>query len=238
MQIRERAVYLARGALSGFFFLSYGLAALPFAPILMLPIWNGRAMRLVVRVFYRIFVFFAGLTNLYRIEMDESTKAQLNACQGKIVVMNHLSLIDICILMALLPDSTALAKAAAKNNPFLAMTVKKALIANDEDPIKVIEEVKRFLQQGVNVIIFPQGTRGGKRLRRGAARLALAAKAEISVFHIAYDPLPLAKGQPWWDVGNREIVISLTGRGVVKAEGENTHANAIKLTELIGAKIG
>lgn len=226
-----------RSILSGVFFLSYGLAALPFAPILMLPGWTPRGVRRVIRVFYRLFVFFARLTRLYRVELDAATREALNACRGKIVVANHLSLIDICILIAHLPDSTAIAKAAAKKNPFLGMVVKKMLIANDEDPEKTIEAVKKFLSEGVNVIVFPQGTRGGKSLKRGAARLALSARVPIHAFHFSYDPLILAKRAPWWDVGDREIVITLTDRGELKSADESSHQAAARLTTLIGDKI-
>ena len=222
-----------RSLLSGFFFVSYGLGALPFAPVLMLPVWTGRASRFVVRSFYRIFVFFARLTRLYRIDFDEATRAALRNCRGKIVVANHLSLIDICILMACLPDSTAIAKSAAKKNPFLSMVVKKALISNDGDPVETIRSAKALLKAGVNIIVFPQGTRGGTTLKRGAARLALAAKVPIAAFHLAYDPLPLAKGQPWWDVGEREIRVSLSYRGECVAVGESTHQEAVELTDKI-----
>lgn len=226
-----------RSLLSGVFFLSYGLAALPFAPILMLPGWTPRAVRRVIRAFYRLFVFFARLTRLYRVEMSPATRRVLAQCRGKVVVANHLSLIDICILIAHLPDSTAIAKAAAKKNPFLAMVVKKMLIANDEDPEKTIAEVKRLLSEGVNVIVFPQGTRGGTSLKRGAARFALFAHVPIHAFHLSYDPLILAKGAPWWDVGAKEIVISLSDRGEIRPSGESSHQAAAELTTLIGEKI-
>ena len=233
-----KLVRMARSALSGFFFVSYGLAALPAAPVLMLPIWNGRSVRWIIRFFYKTFVFFARLTRLYRVEIDARTKAQLTECRGKVVVMNHLSLVDICVLMAHLPDSTVVAKSATLRNPFLSMVVKRGFIVNNEDPNEVIESARRALSDGVNVIVFPQGTRGGETLKRGAAHFALAAQADISVFRVSYDPLALAKGQPWWDVGDREIVISLVGAGTLSAKGENTHAAARRLTELIGERIG
>lgn len=222
-----------RSLLSGFFFVSYGLGALPFAPMLLLPVWTGGAARLVVRWFYRIFVFFARLTRLYRVDFDEATRAALRACRGKVVVANHLSLIDICILMAYLPDSTAIAKSVAKKNPFLSMVVRKVLISNDGEPEETIKLATRLLHEGVNVIVFPQGTRGGATLKRGAARLALATKAPIAAFHLAYDPIPLAKGQPWWDVGEREIMVKLTFRGECSAAGESNHQAAVELTDKI-----
>lgn len=226
-----------RSLLSGVFFFSYGAAALPFAPLLILPWWSPRVARGCVRLFYRIFVFFARLTALYRVEIDEATRTALTSCRGKIIVANHVSLIDVCILMAHLPDTSALAKAAAKKNPFLGMVVKKILISNDNDPEVTVRAVGKLLSEGVNVIVFPQGTRGGKSLKRGAARFALACGAPIAAFRLSYDPLVLAKDQPWWDVGAKEIVIRLSYCGELQPEGASTHAAAVALTEKIGEKI-
>ena len=226
-----------RSLLSGLFFISYGLAALPFALVLTLPIWNGRSLRFVVRWFYRVFVFFARLTRLYRVELDATTRAALANCRGKIIVANHLSLIDICILMAYLPDSTAIAKSAAKRNPFLSMVVRKIFILNDGEPTETVARATALIKKGVNIIVFPQGTRGGAGLKRGAARLALAAAVPIATFHLAYEPLILAKGQPWWDVGNREIKIRLSYRGECAAMGKDNHHEAVQLTAYIGEKI-
>lgn len=226
-----------RSILSGIFFFSYGAAALPFAPILMLPVWTPRAVRRLVRVFYKLFVFFARLTRLYRVEMDDATRQALANCRGNVIVANHLSLIDICILIAHLPDSTAIAKAAAKKNPFLGMVVKKMLIANDEDPEVTIASVGKFLADGVNVIVFPQGTRGGTTLKRGAARFALSSGRPIRAFRLSYDPLILAKGAPWWDVGDKEIVINLSYRGELVPASTSSHHAAVELTHLIGEKL-
>lgn len=226
-----------RALLAGLFFVCYGAFALPFALLLLLPIWPSRTVRFLVRLFYRLFVFFAHMTRLYRVRLDEETLRSLKSCRGRIVVANHVSLIDICILFAFLPDSTALAKAQARRNPFLGMVVKKMLIANDENPEVTIERVRGFLAKGVNVVVFPQGTRGGTSLRRGAARFALATGATISVFRLDYDPVVLAKGQPWWDMGAREIVIDLKSRGEIVPQDGSSHAAAIALTNLIGEKI-
>ena len=122
---------VARGALSGLFFAAYGLFALPFALLLTVPVWPKRGIRAVVRVFYRLFVLFARLTRLFRVECSAADRAALRALRGKVVVMNHVSLIDIVILVAHLGDSVCIAKAAIKRNPFLSAVVKSVFIAND-----------------------------------------------------------------------------------------------------------
>lgn len=231
------ALAYLRGALSGVFFVSYGLAALPAAPFLILPVLTAGGVRRAIRLFYKIFVFFAHLTRLYRVELDAETREALANCRGRLIVCNHVSLIDICILLAHLPDSTGLAKAQAKKNPFLGPVIRKMLITNDENPEVTLAKVKDLLTAGVNVIVFPQGTRGGTTLKRGAARLALASGATISAFHLDYDPVVLAKGQPWWEMGTKEIKIHLQFRGEIVPLGDSTHQAAVELTKRIGGLI-
>lgn len=233
-------VRIPRALLSGFFFLFYGVFALPFA--LLLPVLPRRAGRWVVRVFYRLFVLLARLTGLYVVHLDASPPPRRPASsrtspRGRIVVMNHVSLIDICVLLAHLPDAVCIAKASTKLNPFLAMEVRKLFIANDKGGAATIAEAKAHLDRGIHVVVFPQGTRGGAKFHRGAARLALATGAAIEAWHIAYDPVVLAKGQPWWDVGDRIIRIALAHRGTIRPEGPNDHRTAVALTARIAAAI-
>lgn len=230
-----------RSLLSGLFFLAYGLAALPFALLLMLPGWTPRMTRRIVRLFYRLFVFFGRLTRLFDLQYDEPTRTALSACRGRVVVMNHLSLVDVCMLIATLPDSTAIVKSATLRNPFLGMVVRRAFIPNTDDPERVTERVCRALNAGVNVIVFPEGTRrapgDARPLRRGAARLALAAGVPIACFHIDYEPIALAKGQPWWDVGSHMISVRLRACGEIPVSGPSTHAAAVALTETLRERL-
>lgn len=232
----SRPTRFVRGALSGLFFLVYGLFALPFAVIL--PFLPKRWGRWAVRFFYRLFVFAARMTGVYRVVFAEGSREALAALRGRIVVMNHVSLIDICVLLSFIPDAVCIAKAAAKRNPFLSAVVRRLFIANDRGPEETVTEVRGYLSRGVNVVVFPQGTRGGGKLHRGAARLALASGTEIAAVRIDYDPVILAKGQPWWDVGDRIITIRLAFRGMLTPEGEDSHRNAVALTERIAALIG
>ncbi len=231
-------VRIVRGALSGFFFFAYGFFSLPFAVLLLVPIWPKKLVRIVVRAFYVLFVVLARATHLFRVECSSEDRSRLRSIRGSIVVMNHVSLIDIVILMAHLGDSTAIAKAAAKRNPFLGAVVRSMFIANDSGSEATLDIVREHLERGVNTIVFPEGTRippdaPDHRLTRGAARLALATGAPLEACHIEYDPPVLGKKQPWWDVGVRQIVVKLSYRGQVPATGENNYRNAVSLTEKI-----
>lgn len=236
-------IRLPRALLSGSFFVLYGLLALPFAILLPLPFIPKSWGRWGVRFFYRLFVLLARLTGLYTVrftptQTPPNPKNQTpDSPLGRIIVMNHVSLIDICVLLAHLPDAVCIAKAAAKRNPFLSAVVSKVFISNDKGGEETLAEAKDYLGRGIHVVVFPQGTRGGEKLQRGAARLALATRAEIQAYHVDYDPVVLAKGQPWWDVGDKIIRITLSERGLIVPEGPNDHRTAVALTARIADKI-
>ena len=220
-------VRLPRSALSGAFFVVYGLFALPLA--VLLPFMTRRAGRMSVRMLYRLFVFLARTTGLYAVKFDPPPEAPDG--RGRVIVMNHVSLIDICVLLANLPDSICIAKASAKSNPFHSVVVNRLMIANDSGGEKTVADAVRHIADGVNVVVFPQGTRGGESLRRGAARIALAARCDVVAYRISYDPVVLAKGQPWWDVGDKVIRVSVALRGTLRAEGPNDRPAAVAMTE-------
>ncbi len=234
----RRPVRLARGALSGLFFFSYGLFCIPAGALLFFPVWPKSLVRRVVRLFFRLFCFMAKTTRLFRVECSAEDRERLRSIRGSVVVMNHVSLIDVVILMAHLGDSAGIAKAAAKRNFFLGSVVRNMFISNDAGAENAIEESRRCLGRGVNVVVFPEGTRvppdaAAHHLNRGAARLALAASAPVEACHIEYDPPVLGKNQPWWDVGDRQILVKLSYRGTVPAIGENNYSNAVEITERI-----
>ena len=209
--------------------MAYGAFALPFAAVL--PFLTRRAGRASLRMFYRLFLVTARMTGLYVVRFEPPPPSPDG--RGRVIAMNHVSLIDICVLLANLPDSVCIAKASAKGNPFLSAVVNRLMIANDGGGEKTVAEAVEFISEGVNVVVFPQGTRGGETLRRGAARIALAARCDMVAYRISYDPVVLAKGQPWWDVGDKTIGISVELAGTLRAEGRNDRPAAVAMTEKI-----
>ena len=226
-------VRLARSMLAALFFVAYGLFGLVIG-VLVSPFCSRRTARALVRRAYRLFVGAGRLTGLFRVEAPD-----LRAVRGEIVVMNHLSLIDVVVLLSLLGDSTCVVKAAIRRNPFLRAVVGRIFIFNDEDPAVTRERVCASLAEGTNVVVFPEGTRipaaaSVHPLRRGAARLALAAQAPVRVLHLAVTPPVLAKGQSWHRVGDRTVVYRIESRGVLRPEGADDYRHAVALTHQIG----
>ncbi len=231
----------ARSVLGGFFFVAYALGGLAIGmvvfPALAL-LGAGRAKRAVVRASWRLFVGLARVTGLFRVEVSPEGRRRLAEARGCVVVANHPSLIDVVILVAMLSDSTALAKAATRRNVFHSLIVRGAFLVNDS-PGRLLEEAGRFLSEGVNVVVFPEGSRtpiGGelRPFQRGAAQMAARAHAPVLPVTIDFDPPVLAKGQAWHDLGARTIVVRLRVHDAIEPDslsGATPHAVAVALTD-------
>ena len=241
---RRLWIRLPRSALALFFFLAFGVGGIVLGCILFPPLMlfrARRAMRALVRSCYRLFVWLARVTGMIRVELSAEDRARLASMRGCVVAASHPSLIDVVVLLAYLPDSTAVAKAAAGRNFFYSRVVNAAFLVND-DPRRVLDDAKDLLARGVNLAIFPEGTRTpadapNRKLHRGAAQLALHAGAPVACVSVACDPPVLAKGQPWWDVGDRTITFTLRVCGeipVTMPEPDAVpHAAAVALTDQV-----
>lgn len=237
-------VRAARAVLAALFFAGFaaggvlmGFLLFPLLPFVGRGDAGRRRMRGCVRAAYRLFVWAARVTGLFRVEASPEDMRLVASSRGRVVVANHVSLIDVVLLMSVLPDSTAVAKVAASRNPFYSRVVRSAFIVND-DPAGVLSAASDLLAAGVDVIVFPEGTRTSsgvkRRLHRGAAQIALRAGARIMCVSISCDPQVLAKGQAWWDVGARTVRYGLKVRGEIVPPpietGASTHSAAAALT--------
>jgi 1-acyl-sn-glycerol-3-phosphate acyltransferase len=234
-----------RGCLSSVFFIIYGLGSLVIGfgilPILFL--FGSRVSwvaRLIIRVSYIIFVWLAKVLRLFRVEVDKASLNKIKSVHSHVVVANHPSLIDIVILTSLLPPSTGFAKKDAARNPFYSRVVKSVFIPN-EDPAIALEEGIKALKSGLNVIIFPQGTRTrqgeDRKLHRGAANVALRAGVPVLPIRIKTNVPVLGKSQPWWDVGSSIVVYTIEAGDVLFSDEAPSRAAAIELTKRIGKEI-
>ena len=241
---RRLWVRVPRGFLALFFFLAFGIGGLLLGcvvfPLLMF-FRARRAMRTVVRTSYRLFVWAGRMTGLFRVVLSPEDRARFKVMRGRVVVASHPSLIDVVILLALLPDTTAVAKAAAGRNFFYSRIVNAAFLVND-NPLRLLDEARDLLARGGNLVIFPEGTRTPvdapqHKLHRGAAQIALHAGAPVQCVSVVCNLPVLAKGQPAWDVGDRIVTFTLRACGEIPVEAPVSdtvqHAAAVVLTARI-----
>jgi 1-acyl-sn-glycerol-3-phosphate acyltransferase len=111
-------------------------------------------------------------------------------------------------LMALTPRVRCIVKHELWGNRYLKGVVRAAgYIRNDLDPAATIAACRAALDQGNNLLIFPEGTRSRPgeplRFRRGVANIAMLTGAPIQLVVISCNPLTLTKGEPWYRVPSR-----------------------------------
>lgn len=164
-----------------------------------------RVQRAMHHVF-RLFVLQMSLLGVMRCRTEGRERLRRG---GVLVVANHPSLIDVVLLIALMPEADCIVKQALWRNPFLRWPVAWAdYIPNSDSADQLVESAAAKLRAGRSLIVFPEGTRTRRgrplSLQRGAARIALAAGAEVLPVTIACEPAMLGKDDPWYLVPARQ----------------------------------
>lgn len=246
-------VRVPRSCLSAVFFAFFGLGGLiigggvfPFLLLFGRSASIRKLMRKLVRASWWLFVAGARITGLFRVVVSPEDRERLANAHGRVIVANHITLIDIVVLATCLQDATSIAKAAAGRNFFYSRIVRSVFLVND-DPVHVMDEARQLLENGTNVVVFPEGTRvpvtaTTRKLRRGAAQIALHAHAPILPVKIVCDPPVLGKRQPWYDVADRIITWTLEVKDEIPAPspsfaGSSTHVAASALTREIYGRL-
>lgn len=132
----------------------------------------------------------------------------LRALRGCVIVANHPSLLDVFYILAFVRDADCIVKAGLKKS-VVSVIVKNLYISNNIDFEIMQKDCVEALHNGGNLIIFPEGTRtprhGTNQYKKGAARIALAAGANVQPLHIGgNDKYGLGKGESMLCVNHTE----------------------------------
>ena len=133
----------------------------------------------------------------------EIRNPQLANVSGHLVIANHTMLIDALFILAYTKNLCCVVKSALCRNPVTRIPIGMAgYIPNDSSDL--VELAKQKLQQGENVLIFPEGTRNQYDLqldfKRGAANIAVISQVPILPITTCSTPRTLQKGQKWWQL--------------------------------------
>jgi 1-acyl-sn-glycerol-3-phosphate acyltransferase len=213
MRLRKTFDYCWRLFATGFCFACFGLGgvllSLSLFPLIRLLTWDRdstrRRIQRAMQWSFRVFVW--QMTTLGVISYEISGRERL-AGRGQLIVANHPSLIDVVLLIALLPQVDCIVKEALWRNPFLRGPVSWAdYTPNRGSAEDLVAAAAAKLRQGRSLIVFPEGTRSvpGQplQLQRGAARIALAAQAQLLPVTIVCEPIMLTKADPWYRIPPR-----------------------------------
>lgn len=239
-----------RSFLCALCFALFGIGALVLGglifPIILLVYRNPMRQRKILSYFVHIsWRFFVWLMVVMRlISVKCSDKQRLRSLRGHIIIANHPSLIDIVILISRIPNSVCVVKKGLFHNFFIKHVIRKIYLSNDLPAEEFVNRGMEFLKAGYNIIIFPEGTRtmaGRKiKLHRGFAYLHLESKCPILPIHIENSTHILGKNQPWWDVGTKTSVYTLTLKKDIKYDVLKTSTirnAAIKVTNIAETEI-
>lgn len=147
---------------------------------------------------------------------------------GALIVANHPSLMDVVLLLARLRHVDCVAKPSLQFNPATALAVRLAGYITQAEGAALIERCRQTLIEGRRLLIFPEGTRSvagqALELKRGAARIALAADVPITPVIIQMHPQVLSKQQRWYHAPADQIRVRITVDTPIPIDGyRQTH---------------
>jgi 1-acyl-sn-glycerol-3-phosphate acyltransferase len=214
---------LATGFSFAVFFGGGALAALTLFPTLGLLTAGHADQHLVTRrAIHRLFRAYLALLQWLRVlELEFNGTRSLGRLEGCVIVANHPTLLDVVLLMALTPRVQCIVKHQLWSSRYLGGVVRHAgYIRNDLEPDEFLRACRTSMQDGCNLIIFPEGTRSlpgePMRFQRGAANIALATGANIQTVFIRCSPLFLTKSDRWWRVPPSRPRFSVTVGNVLE----------------------
>ncbi len=187
--------------------LLWNLVALPLSWVL--PERMGRPLgRQGVAWVYGSFWRVASATGMLR--LDSEALRPLRDEAGLIVVANHPSMLDAMMLIAELPRGACIMKANLLRNPFLGPGARLARYIPNDSPQGMIRMAVAALQQGGQLVLFPEGTRTQQwplsPLTGSFAVIAKRARAPVQTVFIDTDSPYLGKGWPIWRLPPLPIV--------------------------------
>lgn len=196
-------------------------------------------------VHYSWKIFIKLMCVLKIIKLEIYNKERLSDLSRHIVVSNHPSLIDIVILISLIPHAICIVKGGLSKNIFMKKIIQRLYLVNDLEPVDLIKKAHKALDEGFNVIIFPEGTRTDfmkkeVKLHRGFAHLAIDAATPVLPIKISSSPRILGKKQKWYDLGEETTVYKLEILAPIipyKPENLSDYSLSLKLTDCVKHKI-
>lgn len=136
------------------------LAWLPLAQLLHILLPRRQGQRLGRWVIHRGFGLYLKFLRLFcACRFDLGELQQLREAGPLVLAANHPSLLDAVLITACLPNVTCIMKAALMDNPLFGAAARLACYIRNNAPIDMVRQAQASLAEGVQVLIFPEGTR-------------------------------------------------------------------------------
>ncbi|WPP48772.1 MMPL family transporter [Catalinimonas niigatensis] len=131
------------------------------------------------KLFHWIMMFFCRslLYIMINLKKDIRNKEQIDFSKPSVIISNHHSFLDIIILLMLHPKVVMVTNEWVYHSPFFGKAVQYAdFIPAAEGMEDQLEKIRKLVQHGYSIIIFPEGSRSEtselRRFHKGAFFLA------------------------------------------------------------------
>lgn len=205
----------------------------------LLPKQKGEKLgRFLLHQLFRKFVVYLRLADLVKADLTALDKLE-DIKQPFIAAPNHTSLWDVVFIIARLPYAVCVMKKQILHNIVLGGGARLAgYIAND-GMTRMIRDATRSLEEGGQLLLFPEGTRTRpdarwiNPLKGGCAIIATKAQVPVYPIFIRSNTRFLQKGWPLWRRPVFPITMSFElGEPLVPRAGESSQEFTARLTEV------
>lgn len=192
----EYLVYYGGLLLFAVMCLGWSLVALPL--VIILPKRYARYLgRLMIMGGFRAYLRFIELSGIVRYDLQQIDL--LRKEKSLILAPNHPSLIDVVLIISRLPNVVCIIKSSLWQQLIFSGSVRMAGYIRNISQARLINEAKRDIESGGQLLVFPEGTRTlGNQLapfKGGFALIAKRAQAPVQTLFIEINHPFLSKGR-------------------------------------------
>ena len=200
-------IKIIRSAIVIFLFILFGLGAL-FIRYFIFPFQKkGLRNYETLHKAWKFFIWLMKITKIIEVNVDDIEK--IKNIKNSIIVSTHPSFIDIVLLMSIIPHSTCFVARKLAKNPFFKGMVDLLFILEAQETEIWLNKSLQKLKDGLNIIIFPMGTRHKKneflKIKRGAALIAQKSGKNIVMLSIENSFDFLQSHQPFYEAGSSPV---------------------------------
>jgi 1-acyl-sn-glycerol-3-phosphate acyltransferase len=198
------------------------------------PLRIRRCQRIVSRSFR---IFHAYMRALGLLDARVSGEIPRRSDGGPVVIVaNHTTLVDVTAVLTRFPHACAIAKVRYADNPFVGRLLRLSgfISAGYDTPTRsraILKACER-IQQGFDILVFPEGTRsppgGLLPFQRGAFEIACRADVPVVTLLSRCEPSALTRDRAFWDQPATVAVLTIAPRAFIEPKDHHGRSRALR----------
>lgn len=178
-------MYLLSTAFWIFFLASLPVLFVPFAVVALITGPFDKKRRITHLVTCLWGAMYIAVNPVWKVKVSGRKKIPHKGC---VIVANHASLIDVLVLFCLFRQFRWVSKASNFKLPFIGWVMRidgyVPLVRGErKSVVEMMQKCERFIEQGIPVLFFPEGTRSKdgnlKEFKNGAFDLAMKMRCPV-----------------------------------------------------------